>query len=201
MDDAPQPLTWKRVAELIAERPRGAAYQLAQRLRMNSSYFYRKLKTGGELTETQARAVREFLGQPTAPAAHSPPRPERSRLPVYGYAAASDGDRIALNQGEVLDWVELPMGIALGPGDYFVVRPLGSSMEPRIFPGETLVVRRGYPPARDKDVVIEFADGTGLIKTYKGQRDGRVFLEQYNPPKPLDFDATGVKLHAVAFKL
>lgn len=200
-------LTWREVANLIRPRGRGAPKRLSDALGMDSSDFYRRLKRGtGELRESEARIVRAFINDNDPPsAARAAPAsagPSAERLPVYGYAAASDGDRITLNDGSELETYELPMGLALGPGDYFVVRPLGSSMEPRIFPGETLVVRRGYPPGRGTDVVIEFRDGSALVKTYKGQRDGRIFVEQFNEPKILDFEATTVKaLHAVVIKL
>lgn len=204
VDESDLPLTWKRVAERLDERPRGSAYQLSKRLGMNSSYFYRKLKSGGELTESQARLVRDFLGEGPPPSAGvAPPSGlrDRDRLPVFGYAAGDGGDRISLNETQVLDWLELPMGIALGPGEWFVVIMPGSQMEPRIFPGEKLVVRKGYPPARDQDVVVELEDGSALVKTYKGQRDGQIFLEQFNERKTLNVAATGARLHAVAFRL
>lgn len=194
-------LTWDDVRRHLDDRPRGAAYKLAQRMGMNSSYLYRKLKSEGPLTAEQARQVRGFLSE-AEPDATPVPASNRRRLPVYGYAAAGGDETIALNDGQVIDWLELPMGLELGPGDYFVVRAIGSSMEPRIFPGENLVVRRAYPPAKGKDVVVEFSDGTGLVKTYQGQRDGHVFLEQYNPAKTVNADATKVRaLHAVAFRL
>lgn len=194
-------LTWEDLRKRLEPKGRGAGYQLALRLGMNSSYFYRKLKTAAPLTALQAQAAREFLGEP-GEARQPLPAPPRRRLPVYGYAAAGGEETIALNDGQIIDWLDLPMGIELGPGDYFVVRAIGSSMEPRIFPGENLVVRRAYPPAKGKDVVVEFSDGTGLVKTYQGQRDGHVFLEQYNPPRTVNADATKVRaLHAVAFRL
>ncbi|MBI1684440.1 S24 family peptidase [Caulobacter hibisci] len=197
-------LTWTIVAERLETMPRGAAYQLSKTLGMNSSYLYRKLKSGGDLSERHAQQVRAFFNEtPPEPQQFGPPpTSSRNKVPVFGYAAASDGERIALNEGEVIDWIELPHGLALGPGEFFGVRPMGSSMEPRIFPGETLIVRKNYPPARDRDVVIEFTDGSGVIKTYEGQRQGHVFAKQWNEPKTLTYEATKVRaLHAVAFKL
>ena len=196
-------LTWTVVAARLKEMPRGAPFQLSKKLGLNSSDFYRRLKRNSGLTEGQARVVREFFEEePSRTMVQAAPPRSGKKLPVYGYAAASDGERIALNDGDVVDWLELPLGIELGAGEYFVIKPYGSSMEPRIFAGEPLVVRRNYPPAQNKDVVVEFHDGSGVIKTYKGQRSGRVFVEQWNEPKVLDYDATSVKaLHAVAFKL
>lgn len=214
MDDA---LTWKWVADELDKLPRGAGTRLAKEMGLHTSDFYRRIgrvatkaQKGDkqqELSESQARVAREFFGQaPEAPpTARDGRTASRTRLPVYGYAAAAegaDGERVALNEGNIIDWLELPMGIVLGPGEYFVVRPLGSSMEPRIFPGEPLVVRRNFPPARGADCIIEFGDGSGVVKSYKGQRDGRVFAEQFNPAKGVDYDAASVRaVHAVAFRL
>ncbi len=196
-------LSWATMKDRLAGKERGAKYQLAQKLGMNPSYFYRKLRTGvGEMSERQGRIIREFLNLQAEEAQPVAALPNRRRIPLYGFAAASDGDHITLNEGQILDYIELPMGLELGPGEYFAVRPIGSSMEPRIFAGELLVVRRKYPPAHGKDVIIEFADGHALIKTYKGERQGRVWVEQFNPPKGLDFASGDVKaMHAVAFKL
>jgi phage repressor protein C with HTH and peptisase S24 domain len=214
MDDA---FTWKEVADRLSAMPRGSIKRFADKLGLHSTDVSRRISREGrkaregappnELSERHARLAREFFreaeGLPPLPG----PAPEAAttrdrRLPVYGYAAGSDGDLIALNEGQVIDYVELPMGLLLGPGDYFVVRAIGSSMEPRIFPGEQLVVRRKFAPARGGDCIIEFSDGSGVVKTYKGMRDGRVFAEQYNPSKGVDYEAASVKaVHAVAFRL
>jgi SOS-response transcriptional repressor LexA len=194
--------TWDQLKARLSDRPRGAGYKLAQALGMNSSFFYRKLKGRGELSAGQAKVVRAFLSDEDLETP-APPRATESRsLPVFGYAAAGGEETIALNEGQIIEWLQLPLGLELGPGDWFAVRSIGSSMEPRIFPGEYLVVRRGFPPGHNKDVVVEFTDGTGVVKTYKAQRDGRVFVEQFNPQKGLDYDATKVRrLHGVAFKI
>lgn len=196
--------TWDELKARLADRPRGAGYKLSELLGMNSSYFYRKLKQGGPLKATQANIIRQYLADDTGmdDGAPSAATQNRRRLPVFGYAAAGGDDRIATNEGRILDWMDLPMGMELGPGEWFVVVTVGSSMEPRIFPGEPQIVRRDHPPSRGKDVVVEFADGTAVIKTYKGQRDGKVFVEQYNPPRELSYDATSVRaLHGGIIRL
>lgn len=201
MADAADISRWDEVAEALKARGRGAGYQLATAMGMNSSFFYRKLKSRTPLTVDQARAVRAFFARDDAP----PPRegPDQGRsLPVFGYAAAGGDETIALGDGQVIEYLQLPLGLELGPGDWFAVRHPGSTMEPRIFPGEYLVVRRGYPAGKGKDVVVEFVDGSGVVKTYQTQRDGQVFVEQYNPPRVLNYEATRVRaLHGVAFKL
>lgn len=198
-------LTWADVKRRLDPLGRGAPYRLAQRLGMNSSFFYRKLGSHTALTAAQAAGAAAFFegaddDEPDAPEAPAPGAPRR--LPVYGYAAMGGDDLIALNDGQVVEWMELPMGLEVGPGDWFVVKGIGSSMEPRIFAGEPLLIRRRHPPTRGRDVLVEFTDGSGVIKTYHGQRDGRVFVEQWNERRLLDYDATRVKaLHGGVIKL
>lgn len=193
---------WRAVAERLETMPRGSRNKLARALGMDASYLKRKLDAGGNLTVLQAKAIDAFMaGDEVEPLAPPPPETTSRRVPVYGYAAASGGDRLTLNTGEILDWIELPMGLS-PRGDVFVVRALGSSMEPRIFDGESLVIQRAVPPTRDRDALIEFNDGSGVVKTYKGQRDGKVFAHQYNDDRQLQYDATSVKqLHTVFCRL
>ncbi len=198
-------LTWEDVAQRLKGSRRGAQSALATHLGIDPSYFSRRLKSHVDLTVAEARRVESWFKNEPTPAyqPHEPPRAESpKKLKVFGYAATSDGDRIAVASDRVLDMLELPSGLELDPEEYFVILPIGSSMEPRIFAGEPQVVRRNYPPARDKRVLIEFTDGTAVIKSYKGQKDGRVFAEQYNPPKIVDYDAASVRsLHAITLSL
>lgn len=198
-------LTWFDVAERLKGVERGAQSRLAKALKIDPSYFSRKLKSRTDLTMREQRQVEAFFAlEPEAEfVSDTAIETVRSgRLKVFGYAATSDGDRIAIASDRVLDMLQLPAGLDLDPEEYFVVLPIGSSMEPRIFAGEPQVVRRGYPPARDKKCLIEFSDGTAVIKAYRGQKDGRVFAEQYNPAKVVDFDASSVKaIHAIWLSL
>lgn len=197
MDD---PRTWSEVAARPEMQERGAKLRLARHLDMDPSYLLRKLGQRKPLTIVEAEAIRVFLNG-DEPDAAAPPAGRR--VPVYGYAAmgssglADAGERIAMGEGQVLDWVELPAG--LNPrGDCFVIHPIGSSMEPRIFEGEPLLVLVRQPPLRNGDALIEFNDGTGVVKSYRGTRDGRVWAHQFNPDEGRDYDASSVKaLHRV----
>lgn len=201
--------TWSDLRRAIESRPRGAQSHMADFMGVDRSQFSRQLKTNKDLTVSELENARDFLSGNEAPdGEEGAPRPQRgpaaypsrTRLPVYGYAAASDGDRFVLNEGHVLEERELPMGVTLGPGEYFIVLPSGTSMEPRIVAGEPQVVRRKYPPSRDKSAVVEFKDGTAVIKNFKGWRDDRLFVEQFNPPKVLDYARKDIEaVHAVIF--
>lgn len=203
-----EPMTWALVKARLDKAGRGAQAALARRLKIDPSYFARKLTRGQELTVSQARAIDAFFQEIEEGADFSSLQEEQApfipaprRVPMFGYAAASGGDRIAFNTGDVLDYVELPSGVT-PPGEVFIVRTFGSSMEPRIFDGELLVVQRNVPPARGRDAVIEFRDGSGVVKTYEGMRNGRVYAHQYNDDRTLDWDATTVKaMHNVWCRL
>lgn len=195
MDD---PTTWAELAQRPEMQERGAQRRLADHLGMDTSYLNRKLKTKHDLKVSEAKAVAAFLnGEDPAPEA-----PVGRRVPVYGYAAMGaahkddEGDLIAIN-GDVIDYMELPAG--LNPrGECFVIHPIGSSMEPRIFEGEPLLVLVRQPPLRNGDALIEFNDGSGVVKNYRGTRDGRVFAHQFNPDKERSYQASSVKaLHRV----
>lgn len=202
MDEA---LTWSAVKVWIDNQPRGTQRKLAQALDMDPSDVNRRLKGKTDLSERHARLARAFMeGEAASPSAPQsrPTYVPPTRLPVLGYAAGDSGDLVLLNEGEPIDWLDLPQGIALSPGEYFVVRHVGPSMEPRFFPGANHVVRKNYPPAYGRDALIELKDGHGAVKLYKGERDGKVFGEQFNPPKTVDFDSGKVKaVHAIMFTL
>jgi len=118
---------------------------------------------------------------------------------VYGFALAGTRDGFSMASDHVVDRIEVPMGLVRGRA--IAIRVAGDSMEPRLFAGETLIVGLDVPPVRDRDCVIEFRDGSGIVKQYKGQRDGIVFLHQYNPEQEVRVDASTVKaIHAVLYR-
>lgn len=189
-----EPKTWDEVAARPEMSERGAQLRLARHLGMDPSYLNRKLRSRLELKVSELRGVKSFLGG--QPMEQEPP-PGR-RVPVFGYAAMGasgvedEGDVIAMGEHAVLDWMELPAGIS-PRGDCFVIYPLGASMEPRIFAGEPLLVLRHVPPLRDGDALIEFTDGAGVVKSYRGTRDGWVWARQYNPERERRYEAASVK--------
>jgi phage repressor protein C with HTH and peptisase S24 domain len=76
----------------------------------------------------------------------------------------------------------------------------GSSMEPRYFAGDLVVVEK-VPPAPGDDIVIELkpprgeddADNPSFLKRLVARRGGFITVEQFNPPKRLDFDLKEIK--------
>lgn len=199
MDDL---LDWPTISKRLADAPRGAKARLAEALSMDRSQLARELRKGAGFPKAdQAKVISAFLETGAAePAPVQRPAARATdpmRVPLYGFAAASAGERFAFNDGQILDWIDLPRGMTLR-GEFFVVQAIGSSMEPRIWPGERKLVQRGVPPGRDQDAVIEFRDGTAVLKTYVRERDGFVFAQQYNPAQELRYRATDVAaIHAI----
>ncbi len=144
-------------------------------------------------TETQAieQALAEMEGRSSRPA---------GMIPLLGYAAAGGTDLIVWNADDPVQWVEAPPMLD-GSSDILAIRVSGDSMEPRLFAGEVIYVGRKLAPSRNGDAVIEFNDGTAVVKSYGGTRQGYVFARQYNPDSELRFDASTVKaVHAVLWR-
>ena len=147
----------------------------------------RKRLSTDELEQIE-QALAELEGKPAPRLANL--------IPLLGYAAG-EGDRFAWTPDKPLEWVEAPP--LQTPGvETVAVRVPGELMAPRLFPGETVFVGLGLSPARGGDVVVELADGTAMVRTYAGRKDGRVFLQHYNPEATDSVAEIQVKgLHAV----
>jgi phage repressor protein C with HTH and peptisase S24 domain len=145
----------------------------------------------------EAAAIEEFFrGEDYFPVTVE--RPRAGKVPLYGMAAGASFDGIAYSSDHVLDWLDAP---AINVDAAF--RVAGTSMEPRLFAGETVFVKLGMPPAKGDDAVIEFKDERQgvIIKTYQGQREGFVFLSQWNPVAEVRVRYDEVRaLHAVRLR-
>jgi len=128
-----------------------------------------------------------------------PRPPEFVQIPVYGYAAAGGGDRVAMASDQVLDRIEVPAGLTRG--QTIAIRVAGDSMEPRLYSGELVIVELGVPPNRGGDCVVEMRDGSALVKQYQGAKDGFVFLFQHNPEQEVRVPMIDVRaIHAVKYR-
>lgn len=145
------------------------------------------------LTADEAAQIKTFFDD------ERPEAPVFDILDVYGYAQAGEPDRVGLASDQVIDRIEVPHGLVRGAA--MGIRVAGDSMEPRLFSGETVIVGLNVPPMRGRDCVLEFRDGTGLVKQYQGSKDGYIFLRQYNPEREVRIEASKVKaIHAVVYR-
>lgn len=174
---------------------------LARHLNLDPSSLTKTIKGDRRVQPAEVVQIEQFFGEKLSVSITAPLSPRRRttphKIPVYGYAAAGDSERIAYADDHVIDYLD-PPPFWRGGEDLAYVRLVGDSMEPRYFSGEIVPVRLNLPPAKGQDCLIEFADNTALVKTYQGQRDGRIFAEQYNERRQMDFDATSVRaLHTI----
>lgn len=176
---------------------------LARHLDLDPSSLVKTIKGRRRVQPAEVIKIEEFFGEKLSltTSATAPIAPRRRttphRIPVYGYAAAGGEDRIAYTDNQVIDWLE-PPPFWKGGEDLAYIRLVGESMEPRYFSGEIVPIRLNLPPAKGQDCLLEFNDDTALVKTYQGQRDGKVFAEQYNERRTMSFEASTVRaLHTV----
>lgn len=202
-----------RMVNLAEVRPRlkrlgRSQAQLARHLKLDPSSLTKMLNGERKLLADEAAMIEDFFAAAEVEPLDVIPStdtPERNRslttkVPIYGYAAAGGEERVAFNEGRIIDWIDSPP-IGDRSAQLVGVRIIGSSMEPRLFAGELVIAQINLPPARDRDCLVEFHDGSALIKTYSGERDGHVFLHQWHPEKEISVPGSSVKaIHAVIWR-
>lgn len=145
-----------------------------------------------KMSVEESQLINEFIGDYGTHA-----KPENI-IPVYGYAHDWENDElIALTPNRAIEWIDKPKH-QWASGEVFAIRTLGETMEPRLFAGEEIYIAKDLPPARGKDCVIEFKDGTAVVKTYEKQKDGFIWARQYNPDSIVKYASSIVKqIHSV----
>ena len=107
-------------------------------------------------------------------------------LPVLGSAmGGSDGH--FFNDGAAKDFVQRPPSL-IGVTNAFAVYVYGDSMEPRYLRGEVVHINPNRPLTAGCFVVVELADGRGMIKQFVRQDDKRIVLRQFKPERDLTLD-------------
>ena len=110
---------------------------------------------------------------------------QRSRkdLPILG-AAMGGGSGHFFNDGVAKDHALRPPNLT-GVANGFAVYVYGDSMEPRYLRGEIVHVNPNRPLTSGCFVVVELADGRGMIKQFVRQDDRRIVLRQFGPEQEL----------------
>ncbi len=104
------------------------------------------------------------------------------RIPVLGNVAA--GLPISAIQ-EIIDWEEIPEKWA-NTGEYFGLKIKGNSMEPRIFDGDTVIVKKQDTADSGNIVIAQVNGDEALCKRLKRQDSG-IILQSLNPDAPTFF--------------
>ena len=117
-------------------------------------------------------------------------RAARKDLPILG-AAMGGGSGYYFNDGAPKDFALRPPALA-GVSNGFAVYVYGDSMAPRYLRGEIGHVNPNRPLTAGCFVVVELADGRGMIKQFVRQDDRRVVLRQFRPEQELVLDRSEI---------
>jgi phage repressor protein C with HTH and peptisase S24 domain/DNA-binding XRE family transcriptional regulator len=122
-------------------------------------------------------------------------------IPIYGIAVGGDDADFHTN-GTEIDRAVRPPGLA-NARDIFALYVVNDSMYPAWREGALFYVNPHRTPAIGDDVVIEVTSGPesepkpAFLKRLKARRGGKIVVEQFNPPKDIEFDRDEVKLYRV----
>lgn len=167
---------------------------------------------GGPPAQYAQHVAAAHGGTPISPSADTPPNaiiedrepalPERGGardIEELGIAVGGDGEDDGAFEfnGQVVDRVTRPPGIKHRK-DVFALRIANSSMFPKFEDGERIFAERRRPAIGDYVVVELFPAeegraGKGFVKKLVSMHSGKVVVEQFNPPKTLEFERERVK--------
>lgn len=123
-------------------------------------------------------------------------------VPVFGVAAAG-ADADFYTNGEIVDFVRRPPGI-MRAKEAYALYVVGTSMVPRFEEGELIYVNPSRPPAIGDYVIVELVpdpgdrNGRGYIKRLAKKTLTKIYCEQFNQLKMLEFSTIKIKsLHRV----
>jgi phage repressor protein C with HTH and peptisase S24 domain len=124
-------------------------------------------------------------------------------IPVYGTVQGGADGAFELNTGEAIDWVRRPLALE-GKVGLYALYVEGSSMSPRFYPGERILVNGKKPPAIGDDVVVQVKpkrEGDPIrayLKSLVRRNSEEIEVEQFNPPKKRTFKAAEIlSVHVV----
>jgi phage repressor protein C with HTH and peptisase S24 domain len=197
----------KWLSDQLASSGRSQA-DLARHLGLPPPIINKMVKGRRKILASEADSIRRFFGsgeeisQPAnrgrtqdvtiLDAGSSPP--QRSTMPrnVPILGTVSGGGGFFQMNGDPIDWARRPPRLE-GRADVFGAYVEDLSMVPRYEPGELVFIERARPPAPGDHVVVEIVESTSrderkaLIKKLVSVSTATVRLEQYNPPKVLEY--------------
>jgi len=196
-----QPVTQQTVHNLVSGQTTHSKHlpALADALGVSLEWLTRgDLKAGGgQVAVSGGEAQLQLARNPAAPSSNI-----MTRLRVLGMAECGP-DGWSLWNGDVIDTVPTPSGLAGAPGAY-AVYAVGSSMEPRYYEGELIFIHPGKPVTAGSFVLVQISpDHEGdtpraVVKRLIKRTASKTVLEQFNPAKKFDIRNDDiVSLHRV----
>jgi phage repressor protein C with HTH and peptisase S24 domain len=174
------------------------AEKYANAFGVDPKWLFRGEANGGHGSTTKKHLL------PNATIRRDPVVMSGKRLPVLGRSAGADDGRLLMN-GDIIDTVACPPGMENVPGAY-AVYVVGDSMEPRYYAGETIYVHPNKPPRKGDFVVFQIKNDNeaepplGFVKQYITKTPTRLVVQQFNPPKEIEYDlADVISVHKVVF--
>lgn len=201
------------------QKPGKTQRGLAQALGVDPSAVTRLLKGERQLKAAEIEKVRQYLASRSTEnepkpgtddletqnfryASTAPDMPARFDLPVMGTGEGGE-EGVMLFNGEIVDRIGRPPFLANAVGAY-AVYVVGSSMEPRYFPGELLYVHPGKPVTIGSFVLVQArprADGEApraLIARLEKRTGQKVILGKLNPARQIELQAKDiVSIHKI----
>lgn len=122
-------------------------------------------------------------------------------VPVYGSAVAGEDADFSLN-GTETDRVARPVGLANAKG-IFALYTVNDSMYPAWRENSLFFVNPHRRPSIGDDVVVELISddpgvpGKAYLKRLKARTPTKIVVEQFNPPKDIEFERGAVRLYRV----
>jgi len=139
----------------------------------------------------------EYRDAPSAPIIDRGAYPRD--VPVRGIAVGGEDADFTLN-GETGDFVRRPPGLE-GKRGVYALNIVGESMWPAFRDGALVYVDSNRIPSAGDDAVIELypdephtgEPGRGFLKRVKRIGPSKIQVEQFNPPRDLDFERKVIK--------
>lgn len=210
MEDQPVTASWgmdaKWLSNQLASSGKSQA-DLARYLGVASTTVNKMVKGRRKILASEAEKMRRFFAgdaETLAPVSRTTAAPNidaslnpplRSTMPrnVPILGTVSGGGGFFQMNGDPIDWARRPPRLE-GRADVFGAYVEDLSMVPRYEPGELVFIERARPPAPGDHVVVEIVEGPtskderkALIKKLVSVTTATVRLEQYNPPKVLEY--------------
>jgi repressor LexA len=148
-------------------------YAIARGMGMSVSDLAKKVEDFGDAASIVAEST-----VPPRPTNALPYTPSRSMVAVVGSVRCGPGGALAYT-----DLQGAEMADVSDPSEYFYLRAVGDSMEPRIYAGDLILVH-AQPEVESGDLAVVIIDeDEGVLKRFI-ERDGAIILQSYNPEYP-----------------